>query len=1269
MARRAARLPELSFPAELPIAAHIDEIVECIRAHPVVIVAGETGSGKTTQLPKACLAAGLGVRGMIAHTQPRRLAARTVATRIAEELGVALGSEVGFAVRFAEAWSEDTLVKVMTDGLLLTEIRHDRRLDAYDALIIDEAHERSLNVDFLIGYTRNLLRRRSDLKLIVTSATIDVDAFQRHFDGAPVVSVGGRGHPVDVVYRDDAGDGEDPLAACLDEIARSRPRGSARDVLVFLPGEREILETSQRLRRAYQDRYEVLPLYSRLPAREQHRIFESGTRARQRVILATNVAETSVTVPNVGYVIDAGVARISRYSYRSKIQRLPVEPVSQASADQRKGRCGRVAPGTCYRLYSQADFESRPRYTDPELTRTNLASVVLQMRAFRLGDMTRFPFIDPPDPRAVQDAVRSLHELGALDGDRLTDIGRTMARLPVDPRLARMLIAAARCGCLREMLIVAAALSIQDPRERPLDKRQAADEAHRPYADPRSDFLGFVNLWNALEAARAEMTRSAFRRHLERNFLSPSRVVEWRALHRQLLLATKGLGMRPNTAAADYGALHRALLAGSLSFVGMLDEAGVYQGARNLKFRIFPGSALARRRSAQRGGSAGRTGPAGGVGPKWLVAAEIAETGRTYARCVARVEPRWVEEAAQGVLRRTHSEPHWDARRGEALVFERATLYGLPVVEKRAVRLVPIDPAAARELFVRHALVGSVDGTVRFGKHARPAFLERNLALVRRIVERQAKERRGDLIKTADAQVDFYLERLPEEVTGIATLSAWLRRADDAVVERLTMTERDLLARDAVAASDADFPSVLRVDGLELPLKYRFAPGEVDDGVSVRVDVGVLPHLRQGPLDWLVPGFLEQKCVELMKGLPKSLRRRLAPVPDKARAMAPVLLRADRYRQGSLLVALAERIEADYGVTVGAADWRLDALTPFLSLNVQVRGPRGRVVDQDRNLAALQGRLLERVERGAETLREGYERRGLTEFPAEGVPETLVVDARAGRVVAYPALRDDGDRVDLVLLTHRSSRQATNRRGYSRLALLADRRCTRQLRRQLESERTMALHYATLGSRARLVDELLLAASWSCFFAADALPRSVPEFERALDTHGPRLIAACGALAEASRKILGKRFEAVQRIAELTSPAFAASREDMQAHLARLVPPEFPTRIPAERMDDVARYLDAIAYRAEHLQGRVQRDMEGVREAERWQARLDAVAEALSDGTADASDDGSPLVAARYLVEEYRVALFSQRIGTREKVSPERLARAIEPLERKAGLR
>ena len=1270
IARRAERLPALTYPPELPISAHIDEIVECIRAHPVVIVAGETGSGKTTQLPKACLAAGRGVRGMIAHTQPRRLAARTVAARIAQELQVPLGGQVGFAVRFARAWSEDTLVKVLTDGLLLAEIQHDRRLAAYDTLILDEAHERSLNIDFLVGYAKRLLRRRRDLKLIVTSATIDVEAFQRHFDGAPVVSVGGRGYPVDVVWRD-AEDDPDPIAACLDEIARRRSRSSARDVLVFLPGEREILETSQRLRRAYRDRYEVLPLYSRLPAREQARIFDSRPAANPRVILATNVAETSVTVPNVGYVIDSGLARISRYSFRSKIQRLPVEPISQASAEQRKGRCGRVAPGTCYRLYSEADFENRPRYTDPELTRTNLASVVLQMRAFELGDVSRFPFIDPPDPRAVRDAVRSLQELGALDGDRLTQIGRSMARLPVDPRLARMLIAASRTRCLREMLIVVSALAIQDPRERPPDRRQAADEAHARYAHPDSDFLAFVNLWNALEEAREELTRSAFRRHLERNHLSAFRVAEWRSLHRQLLLAARALGMRLNAAAADYAAVHRALLAGSLGFVGLHDEARVYQGARNLKFRIFPGSVLARKRpgggAAEAGGArakgAGGAGAkgAGGAGAKWVVAAEIAETGQTYARCVARVEARWVEEAAQALLRRTHSEPHWDAHRGEAMVFERATLYGLPVVERRAVRLAPIDPPAARELFVRHAFVGSADGVVRSGRHPRPAFLDANLALVRRIVELQARGRRADVLADADAQTGFYLERLPEAVSSVASLTAWLAKAEPAAVERLAMTEADLMARTDVVASDADYPSVLPCDGLELPLKYRFAPGEPDDGVSVRIDLGVLQHLRQGPLDWLVPGFFEQKCVALLKALPKSVRRRLAPVPDKARELTAFLLRPERYRQGGLLTALAERIEADYGVAVGAGDWRPDAIAPFLRLNVQVRGARGRVVDRDRDLEALQRRLLARVERGAEAARERYERQGLKTFPDDGVPETLTVDGRAGRVLAYPALRDDGDRVDLVLLTHRSSQRATNRRGYSRMALLADRGRTRRLRRNIEAERTMALHYATLGPRARLVDELLLAAAWTCLFDGAALPATPHEFEQALAAGGARLASACGAVVDASRAILAHRFEAVRAIATLESPAFRASREDMAAHVARLVPADFPNRIPPERLADVPRYLDAIVYRATHLQGRVQRDIEGSEEAARWAARLDALDEALP---------GTPeIVAARYLVEEYRVALFSQRIGTREKVSATRLGRVFEPLERNAGLR
>ena len=962
--RRSASVPNIDFPQQLPIANHIDEIVALLGSHQVIIVAGETGSGKTTQLPKACLRAGLGRRGLIGHTQPRRLPARAVAERIAAELKTPFGGVVGYAVRFSERYGDDTLVKVMTDGLLLTEIRTDRNLLNYEVLIIDEAHERSLNVDFLIGYARTLLRRRPELKLIITSATIDVEAFRAHFDGAPVVAVGGRGYPVDVVYREQEDGFEQAVQGCLEEIARSAGSGP-RDVLVFLPGEREIFDTSRWLKREYGDHYDILPLYARLPAREQRRIFATGPR--RRLVLATNVAETSLTVPNIGYVIDPGMARISRYSYRSKIQRLPIEPISQASAEQRKGRCGRVAPGTCYRLYASEDFDGRPQYTDPELQRTNLASVVLQMRAFRLGKTQDFPFIDPPDPRVVRDAERSLNELGALDGERLTRVGRTMAQLPVDPRLARMLIAANRLRALREMLIIVSALSIQDPRARPMDKREAADRKHREYADGKSDFLTFVNLWNTLETARRDMTRSAFRRMLESSFLSPSRVGEWRAVHRQLLLAVKRQGMRINGRDADYARVHQALLAGSLSFIGMRDvDAGMYRGARSLKFRIFPGSALARRQ------------------PQWIVAAEIAETQRTYARCVAAVEPAWIEGAATSVLKRTWSEPHWDDARGEAVASERVTVYGLPVVENRRVSYARIDPSASREIFVRDALLRSRSAVSA-------PFLDHNRETARRIAGLQAKARRADLLATDRAQAAFYLERLPQEVLSVRTLAGWLRQADTAAVAKLHMSEADLLARADFGVSDTDFPASLLVDGLELALKYRFAPGEPDDGVSVQVGVGALPHLERETLEWLVPGFFEQKCVALLRALPKSARRRLLPLGDKARRVSACLSQPERYRRaGGLRTALAECIQAEFGLRFEPADFRDSAISPFLRMNVQVVDSKGRMVDQDRDIDALKARMLPSGKQGADTdVGKRLESLGLRSFPSAGVPETL----------------------------------------------------------------------------------------------------------------------------------------------------------------------------------------------------------------------------------------------------------------------------------------
>ena len=1237
--RRNASVPRIDFPQELPIAKHIDEIVELLRSHQVIIVAGETGSGKTTQLPKACLRAGLGRRGMIGHTQPRRLPARAVAERIAGELKTPFGGVVGYAVRFAERYGDDTLVKVMTDGLLLTEIRSDRNLLKYEVLIIDEAHERSLNVDFLIGYARTLLRRRRDLKLIITSATIDVEAFRAHFDGAPVVSVGGRGYPVDVIYREQEDGFEQALQGCLEEIGRSGASGP-RDVLVFLPGEREIFDTSRWLKLEYGDRYDVLPLYARLPAREQRRIFI--TSRRQRVVLSTNVAETSLTVPNIGYVIDPGTARISRYSYRSKIQRLPIEPISQASAEQRKGRCGRVAPGTCYRLYASEDFDGRPQYTDPELQRTNLASVVLQMRAFRLGKTEDFPFVDPPDPRVVKDAERSLRELGALDGERLTQVGRTMARLPVDPRLARMLIAANGLRALREMLIIVSALSIQDPRARPLDKREAADRKHREHADGKSDFLTFVNLWNALETARRGHDQKRFPPHAGVEFPFP-------IAGGRVAGGTSSTAARREAAGDAPQCPRRRLCERSPGNLGRVAELCRHArrryrhvpGCEEPEVPHLPGSALAR---AQ---------------PQWMIAAEIAETQRTYARCVASVKPSWIEKAAASILRRTWSDPHWDDARGEAVANERVTVYGLPVVERRQVSYARIDPQASRELFVRDALL-------RAESAVSAPFLDHNRDTALKIAELQAKSRRADLLATDRAQAAFYLERLPEDVLSARTLNAWLRGADAAAVARLHMTDADLLARTDFGVSDADFPPSLVVDGLELNLKYRFAPGETDDGVSVQVGLGALPHLDRSHLDWLVPGFFEQKCAALLRTLPKSVRRQLLPLGDKARRIAARLSHADRYRRGELRTALAQCMETEFGLRIEGADFRDDQVSPFLRMNVQVLDGKGRTVDQDRDIGALKGRMSPRVERRTQTdIGKRFELRGLHRFPAAGVPETLVIDDDGTPAVMYPALRDDGDRVDLVMLAHRSSQGVTNRRGYSRLALLADPRTSRYLRRQVQAERTMALQYAVLGTQEMLVDELLLASAWGCFFGGSpgqerSLPQTGSAFDALIDGHRGHLTAVFTSMLDACREILDLRFTVANKIAALDSPAFAPARDDMTAHLDRLVPPDFPNRVSLEGFADLSRYLRALVYRADNLPGRVPKDRENMAEAARWEARAESVADALSGDT--------EVDQIRFLIEEYRVGLFSQRIGTKTRVSPERLGRALEPLESRARL-
>ena len=1258
-------LAEPAFPDQLPIAPRIGEIVDLLRRHQVLVVAGETGSGKTTQLPKACLAAGLGRAGAIAHTQPRRLAARTVAARIAEELNVDLGREVGYAVRFADRTSDATVLKVMTDGLLLNEIQRDRKLRRYECVMVDEAHERSLNVDFILGSLKRLLVVRRDFRVVVTSATIDVQAFAKHFGDAPVVQVSGRGYPVDVVYRPVEDDSDVALVDCVEAIVQDAP-APRRDILVFQSGEREIFDNARLLKRAFAERLDVLPLYARLPAAEQQRVFAPGPK--QRVVLATNVAETSITVPNIGYVVDPGLARVSRYSYRAKLQRLPIERISQASAQQRAGRCGRIAPGVCYRLYDEEDFASRPAYTDPEIKRTNLASVVLAMRAFRLGDIEKFPFVDPPDARAVRDAVRLLHELQALDNDELTEAGRAMARLPVDPRLARMLVEAARTGVLAEALIVVSALASQDPRLRPLDRRDAADAAHAEFVQfaaagngrkaqraakadaPASDFAVYLSLWHWLEETRGAHSRSGFRRVLEKRFLSPPRVREWHALHRQLLLACRALGFKINAAPADYATLHRALLSGSLGFIGLRrdleDPASAkgsadakrrrpaeYDGARGLKFRIFPASALRRR------------------APRWVFAAEIGDTGQTWAHCVAEVAPEWIEAAAKHIAKSAFSEPRWDNARGEAVVLERVTVYGLAVVTDRPKSAAQVDMQAARELFVREVLLRRDRSQSRHQLTA--PFLDRNEALLRRVEERQARGRRAGSVASESARMRFYLERLPRGVYSVATWQRHARRASAAALAAFEMSEADLLG-DASAEFDAEnFPSRLQVGDATLTLAYKFAPGEPDDGVSARIDLATLQQLDAKALDWLVPGFFEEKCLALVKALPKAWRRRLGPAPDRIRGVLPQLLADETYRRGKLLPALSAALRTACGVDVPQDAWQPEAVPPHLRMNVQLRDRRRRKLDQDRDIDALRKRALATAEQTAgDHWRREWERHGLARFPEEGVPQTRTVRTAGGSALVHPVLVDRGASVDLLIRATPSGRDALNRHGYARLALLADAQTARRLRREVERDTALALHYAPLGTVSELADAVLLASAWFAWFEGRELPATRAEFDARLAASG--LAPTFAATLDRTRQVLKQRFEASRALDALASPAFAPSRADMASQLQCLVAPDFLGHATKALLDDLPRYLAGIAYRIDNLQGRVAKDRAGMAAVAPWEARLAALREA---------GDSAATAELHQLVQEFRIATFSQPVGTAAKVSAKRLQQRFDAAE------
>ena len=1235
VARRRARVPAVSYPPALPISQRKDEILAAVRDHQVVIVAGETGSGKTTQLPKICLELGRGVRGLIGHTQPRRLAARTVAGRIAEELGTVLGDVVGYQVRFTQQVGEDTLVKLMTDGILLTEIQQDRLLEQYDTVIVDEAHERSLNIDFILGYLKRILPRRPDLKVIITSATIDPERFSRHFGGAPVIEVSGRTYPVEVRYRPPAGEAEgapddqvQAICDAVDELAACGPG----DILVFLSGEREIRDTADALRRRDLRDTEILPLYARLSAAEQHRVFQP--HSGRRIVLATNVAETSLTVPGIKYVIDPGTARISRYSHRTKVQRLPIEPISQASANQRKGRCGRTAEGVCIRLYSEEDFLSRPAFTDPEILRTNLASVILRMAALGLGDVAAFPFVDAPDRRNVKDGINLLHELGALEPDgrggpgRLTPLGRTLAELPVDPRLGRMLIEAGRQRCLREVLVIVAALAIQDPRERPMDASKAADAMHARFADPDSDFITYLNLWEYLHERQRELSSSQFRRLCHAEFLHYLRVREWQDLHAQLRQLVKDLGMPINRAPADRRSIHVSLLAGLLSHIGLKDgEKQEYLGARGARFAIWPGSALFKRP------------------PRWVMAAELVETSRLWGRVAARIEPEWVEPLAQHLVKRTYSEPHWDARDGSAVATERVTLYGVPIVTARRVRYHRVNPEHARELFIRHALV---EGDWR--THHR--FFHANRKLLEEVEELEHRARRRDIRVDDETLFAFYDQRIGREVVSARHFDAWWKEVSATQPDLLDFEKSMLVSEAAEGLREEDYPDTWRQGDLTLALSYQFEPGSAADGVTAHIPLLLLNQVTAEGFDWQVPGLRQELVTALIKSLPKQLRRHFVPAPEYARAA----LERARPLAEPLLDALERELSRMSGVEVPRGAWRLDLVPDHLKVTFRVVDEQGRTVGEGKDLEALKRRLAGRARAALAAAAGPAERRGQRTWSFGTLPRTFEEERDGHTVRAYPALVDEGDSVAVRLLGTEDEQQRAMWQGTRRLLLLNTPSPVKRILGSLSTQDKLALSRYPYGSATELFNDCIAAAADKLLAEGGGPAWDAEGFGKLLAKVRAELAStATGVVTEVAR-ILAVLHDVEAQLAGLGSPALAPAREDIRAQLGGLVYPGFVTATGWRRLPDVLRYLRAIQRRLEKLPEDPRRDQERMLAVERVQEAY----QELLDRLPPSRREDEAVERIRWMIEELRVSYFAQALKTPYPVSEKRVLRAIE---------
>ena len=1243
LAARLADVPKITYPESLPVSQRKDDIAAAIRDNQVVVVAGETGSGKTTQLPKICLELGRGLRGQIGHTQPRRIAARTVAERIAEELDRPLGSTVGYKVRFTDQVSDQTMVKVMTDGILLAEIQTDRMLHRYDTLIIDEAHERSLNIDFILGYLRELLPKRPDLKVIITSATIETQRFADHFADksgkpAPVIEVSGRTYPVEVRYRplmqtteddtEEPMDQVDGIAEAVDELGRD----GDGDILVFLSGEREIRDTADALGKRNLRNTEIVPLYGRLSAAEQHKVFER--HSQRRVVLATNVAETSLTVPGIHYVIDPGTARISRYSSRLKVQRLPIEPISQASANQRKGRSGRIADGICIRLYSEEDFDSRPEYTEPEILRTNLASVILQMTNLGLGDLAKFPFIDPPDPRNINDGVKLLEELGALGARRLTPLGRQLAQLPVDPRLARMVIEADKQECVAEVMVIAAALSIQDPRERPNEKQQQADEKHARFTDKESDFFSYLNLWRYLRERQQELSGNQFRRLCRAEFLNYLRVREWQDIYAQLRQVARTLNLSLNEDREDVAPgqnVHTALLSGLLSHIGLKDtDKREYLGARGAKFAIFPGSALFKKQ------------------PRWVMSAELVETSRLWARVNARIEPEWAENLAPHLVKRSYSEPHWEKKQGAVMAYEKVTLYGLPIVPRRRVGYSKIDPVLSRELFIRHALVeGDWD--------THHKFYDENRKLLERIEEIENRARRRDIAVDDETVFALYDARIPAEVVSARHFDAWWKKARREDPSLLTFTREMLVNAGRDTIDPNAFPDAWLAGGVRLPLTYEFEPNSQADGVTVEVPLTLLNKLDPSDFVWSVPGMRRDVVISLIRALPKALRTNFVPVPDWADA---VLDRVPA-RQGSLPDAIGNELRRLTGTIVPRDAWRPDQVPSHLRMNFRVVSDAGAVLGEGRDLDVLRRTLAPKVQQTISAAAGDLERRGITTNDF-GVLPRRVAQVRGGyEVTVFPALVDEGDSVAVRVFEDEASQRVAMVAGTRKLLLLTLPSAARYLQGRLDNRAKLELSRANpYRSVTDLLDDCAGAAVDKLVSDAGGPVWSSVEFASLRDTVRQDLVDAVANVVTQVRAVLATTYDVEQRLRSLRDPGLLPALADIRQQLKGLVHAGFVTETGWRQLHHLPRYLRGIVHRLDRLGGNLARDrqlMAQIHEIESEYRELRA--EHPVGGPADPG-----LSEIRWMIEELRINFFAQALGTAYPVSDKRIYKAMDQL-------